>query len=138
MLNEVILVGRAAKDVELRESSNGKAFSYITIAVDGFPNKNGEKTTDFIDAILWEQSAKYASKYIHKGDNVQLKGHLKIRTEETQDGKKRNLIQVVGDNVQAIYSKSNGNSGGNPQSVANRVEPAEDELVIEGDDLPFY
>ena len=137
MLNEVILVGNSTKDIELRESANGKNYCYITVAVTNPPNKNGEKQTDFIDVILWDNSAKFAANYIHKGDGVQLRGRLKIRVEEN-NGKKRNLLQVVGYEIQNIRSKSGGNANGNPASVANRVEPAEDELVIEGDDLPFY
>lgn len=137
MLNEVILVGNSTKDIELRESANGKNYCYITVAVTNPPNKNGEKQTDFIDVILWDNSAKFAANYIHKGDGVQLRGRLKIRVEEN-NGKKRNLIQVVGYEIQNIRSKSGGNASGNPASVANRVEPVEEELVIEGDDLPFY
>ena len=33
MLNQVILIGRTARDVELRKASNGRFFGIVTIAV---------------------------------------------------------------------------------------------------------
>ena len=101
MLNELILIGNATKDIELREASTGKEYCFMTLAITNAPNKKGEKTTDFIDVILWDHSAKFASSYIHKGDTVQLRGRLKVRVEEV-DGKKKNVLQVVGYDVQRL------------------------------------
>ena len=43
MLNNVIIVGRLTKDVEVIESENGTKRSYITLAVNrSFKNADGE------------------------------------------------------------------------------------------------
>ena len=52
MANLVILLGRMARDPELKYTSGGKAYTTFTLAV--------QKTKDeaeFIDCIVWEKTA---------------------------------------------------------------------------------
>ena len=81
MLNQIVLVGRIAKELELKELESGKKVCNITLAVPrSFKNSKGEYETDFIDCTLWGNIAENTVEYCHKGDLVGIKGRL--QTEE--------------------------------------------------------
>ena len=85
MLNQVILVGRITKDVEVRESENGKKRAYITVAVPrSYKNEEGKYDTDFIECILWNDVAENTSKYCKKGDIIGVKGRLQTDNYEKE------------------------------------------------------
>ena len=46
--SKAILCGNVTRDPELRTTPNGIATCQISLAVNGLPNQNGERTTDFI------------------------------------------------------------------------------------------
>ena len=56
-MNNVILVGRLTRDPELRTTPNGIATCQISLAKNGVPNANGERTTDFINVTVWRRQA---------------------------------------------------------------------------------
>ena len=62
-MNNVILVGRLTRDPELRTTPNGIATCQISLAINGVPNANGERTTDFINVTVWRRQAENVAKY---------------------------------------------------------------------------
>lgn len=80
MLNRIVLIGRIANDFELRYTSNGKAVTRITLAVDRqYKNKHGQRETDFILCVVWGKQAETVCKYLHKGSLVAIEGRLEVR-----------------------------------------------------------
>ena len=59
MLNKIFIMGRLARDPELRHTQSGTAVASFTLAVDrDFKEKNtGEKVTDWIDVVAWRNTA---------------------------------------------------------------------------------
>ena len=104
MLNKVILIGRLATDPELRYTPSGKAVTSFRLAVDRWmaPNAQGEKETDFIDIVAWEQSAEFAAHYLNKGRLVAVDGRLQIRHWVAQDGTKRRTAEVVASYLRSL------------------------------------
>ena len=52
MINNVVLVGRLTRAVDLRYTSNGTAYASFTVAIDRrYQNQNGERETDFINCV---------------------------------------------------------------------------------------
>lgn len=99
MLNQVVLVGRLAKEVELKESENGKKYCSITLAVPrSFKNVDGIYETDFIDCMLWQGIAENAKEYCHKGDVIGTRGRIQVND---------NKIQIIAEKVTFLSSKSN-------------------------------
>jgi len=85
MLNQIVLVGRLVKKPELKESENGKKFSFITLAIPrSFKNINGEYDTDFIDCTLWDAVALSTVEYCGKGDIVGVRGRVQSRNEKLE------------------------------------------------------
>lgn len=106
MLNQIVLVGKLVKDVELEEKENGRKLANITIAIPRcFKNLQGEYETDFIDVLLQDNVAKNTADYCRKGDIIGVRGSLQSSTNEKEDGTKEFKIEVVADRVTFLTSK---------------------------------
>ena len=57
-MNKVVLIGRLTKDPELRFTpGTGAAVTSITIAIDRYNTKTGERESDFIPVVIWGKQA---------------------------------------------------------------------------------
>ena len=83
MLNVVALMGRLVADPELRHTPNGVATCTFRIAVDrSFVRAGEERKADFIDIVVWRQTAEFVCKYFHKGNLIAVDGSIQTRTYE--------------------------------------------------------
>ena len=105
-MNNVVLVGRLTRDIELRYiPGNGTPVGNFTIAVDReFSGKDGKKETDFIDIQVWGKSAENCANYIGKGSLVGIQGSIRIEKYE-KDGERRTFTKVNANKVQFLDSK---------------------------------
>lgn len=119
MLNKIILMGRLTRDPELRYTQSSVPVASFTLAVDrDFKNKvSGEKSTDFIDVVVWRQTAEFVSKYFTKGRMAAVDGRLQIREWIDKEGSKRRTAEVVAENVYFCDSKHDGNNSDSEYSV---------------------
>lgn len=107
MLNQVVLVGRLVKDPELKELESGKNVTNITLAIPrSYKNVNGEYDTDFIDCVLWENTAKATTEYCKKGDIIGVKGRMESYTHETEEGKNKKETRLIAEKVTFLSSAS--------------------------------
>ncbi len=119
MLNHIVIMGRLARDPELRRTGSGIAVTSFTVAVDrDIANKeSGEREADFIDCVAWRSTGEFVSKYFQKGSMIVVSGRLQIRTWTDKEGNKRRSAEIVADNVYFGSSKrddaSNGSYNGN-------------------------
>ena len=137
MLNKVILMGRCAKDPEMRMTPSGIPVTTVTLAVDrDFKDKDGNKETDWIDVVAWRETAKFLADYFSKGRMIVVSGRLQIRKWQDKDGNKRQTAEVVADNVYFGDSKNSGSADNNSGTAS---APASDFAMLDGDDsaLPF-
>lgn len=147
MLNRIIIMGRLTRDPELRHTQSGTAVASFTLAVDrDYKNKeSGEKSTDFIDVVVWRQTAEFVSRYFTKGRMAVAEGRLQLRDWTDRDGGKRRSAEVVADNVYFGDSRKENDSGTpyTPPASASggyAPPPAGDQFAeLDGDDgdLPF-
>ena len=96
MLNHITIMGRLTRDPELRYTQSQTPVASFTLAVDrDFASRDGgERQTDFIDCVGWNQIAELISKYLHKGSQIAVTGRLQTRTFEDKDGKKRKMTVI--------------------------------------------
>ena len=139
MLNKIILMGRLVRDPELRKTNSGTSVASFTIAVDrDFKSQDGEKETDFIDIVVWRNTAEFVSKYFTKGRMAVVEGRLQIRDWTDKEGGKRKAAEVVADNVYFGDSKTNGAAQkDNFESLANRMSHGFVSADEDMGDLPF-
>lgn len=139
MLNHITIMGRLARDPELRQTQSGKAVANFTLAVDrDYAEKGAERETDFIECVAWRGTAEFVDKYFGRGQMAVVSGRLQIRDWEDKDGNKRRKAEVVADNVYFGESKRDAGANGAP-SYGVKPAPASDFAVLEGEDsqLPF-
>ena len=110
-MNNVILIGRLIKDVELRYTQSSNAtYARFTIAVDKGMSKekkqeaeaNGQPTADFINIVVWGKQAENCQRYLQKGRNVAIQGRLQSGSYTAQDGTRRFVTEVWAERVQFI------------------------------------
>lgn len=102
-MNQVSLVGRIARDPELRYTPAGKAVCHLTVAIDrGFGDN---KAVDWLPVTTWEQQAEFAANHLTKGRLVSIEGRLQSRTYETKEGEKRTGYDVVAHRIQGLGPK---------------------------------
>ena len=110
MLNQVVLVGRLTRDITVNKSDKGNKVATLSLAIPrSFKNMDGIYDTDYVDCILWENTAINTSEYCHKGDIVGIKGRIQSRVYEN-DGKKCNQLEVVAEKVTFLTSKKDNDN----------------------------
>lgn len=139
-MNSINLVGRLTADPELKQTQSGKSVCSFTIAVS---RPRVKDTTDFINAVVWNQSAEYLTNYGHKGNLVAVTGVLTSRKYDDKDGNHRTAFEVVCDSVSLCESRDKGQGGTNttPTNKTQNngiVEPPMQFVDLDNDsDLPF-
>ena len=137
-MNKIILIGNLTRDPELRYIPSGSAVATFTVAVNRvYKDQAGEKKeqTSFIRVVVWGRRAEVCGEYLSKGSPVFVEGRLQSRDWETQEGQKRNTVEVVADNIQ--FLRGSGASGGkSPQGAAQQASSAEEIETINLSDEP--
>ena len=86
-LNNVVIMGRLTKDIELRKAGDHKVANF-TVAVDrNFVDEDGERQADFIRCVAWNGTAEFIEKYFRKGSLIALTGWIQTGSYEDEDGK---------------------------------------------------
>lgn len=139
MINKIVLVGRLTRDLEIRKTRSNKSVLNFTMAVDRrFKSENGERETDFIECVAWEQSAEYLGRYAGKGDIIGVDGELHINSYE-KNGQKVYRAEVQCETVKIISSKQNNQSQNVSEIVSNTTYKAvENEHDAEYAELDFF
>ena len=128
MLNNVTLMGRITKDIEVKKTNNDVSVTSFTIAVErDFQSGGINKQTDFIDCTAWRGTADFIGKYFHKGSMIAIQGSLQSRKWEDKNGNNRINWEVV---VNSAYF-----CGGRSEGETKPVSVFYDEP--DSGDLPF-
>lgn len=135
MLNKVILIGRLARDPELRYTPGGTAVTRLVLAVDrSFVNRQGEREADFIDVVVWQKQAETCANYLGKGRMVAVEGRLQVRSYEDNQGIRRRVTEVVADNVRFLDRPKDAGAE-HPAGLAEG--PFGEDVPFNEDEVPF-
>lgn len=156
MINNVVVVGRLTRAVDLRYTSNGTAYASFTLATDrDFKNQNGEKETDFINCVMWRKPAENLANYTKKGSLIGIEGRIQTRNYDNQQGQRVYVTEVLAERFHFLESSktanndSLGNEGTNTlgfnknQNSSGNFENSDpftsrgDVFNVNDDDLPF-
>lgn len=121
-MNKVVLIGRLTKEPELRFTpGSGAAVTTVTLAVDKYNTKTGQREADFVPVVIWGKQAESTANYMSKGSQMAISGRIQTRSYDAKDGTKRYVTEVVATEVQFL-SKGNGsnsNTGNHGDNVGN-------------------
>lgn len=147
MLNIVAVMGRLARDPEMRQTTTGKSVASFTIACDrGRRDANGQSVCDWLNIVAWDKTAEFVCKYFQKGSMIAVDGRLQSRSYQDKNGQNRIAVEIAANNVNFCGSKESTSAA--PQNAAQRPaapsqrthgEPDADYATIDDDegDLPF-
>ncbi|MDD4688138.1 MAG: single-stranded DNA-binding protein [Eubacteriales bacterium] len=141
MLNKVIIMGRLARDPELKTTASDVSVCSFTVAVDRrFQRSGEERQADFINVVAWRQTAEFVSRYFTKGRMINVVGSLQTRSYDDANGNKRYVTEVVADEVNFCGDKRNDDqAGGNNNGFDNDGFEKQGFVTTYGtdDNLPF-
>ena len=154
-MNKVTLIGRLARDPELRFTPGaGKAVATFPLAVDRRFKREGQQEADFFNIVVWGKQAENTANYVAKGRLIAVSGRLETRNYEAKDGTRRYVTEIIADEVQFLEwgNKEQGSGQQFQQSPSQQFQPsggndfyggnqdfgtAQEVTPINDDDIPF-
>ena len=109
-MNNVNLVGRFTKDLELKYSKDGKAMLKSSIAV----SRNKEQT-DFINIVAFAKTAELIAEYHKKGDLIAVSGAIWTGNYE-KEGAKVYTFEVCVNQITFVKSSEKKEDAGKKQN----------------------
>lgn len=87
-MNSVCLVGRLARDPEVRYSqgTNATCVARYTLAVQRQFKVEGQPDADFISCVAFGKAGEFAEKYLRKGMNIGVTGRIQTGSYKNKDG----------------------------------------------------
>lgn len=123
-MNNVSLIGRLTKDVEIKSTAKGDSVGSFTLAVNrSFPNQQGEREADYINCVIWKKPAEALAKYTQKGSQVGVEGRIQTRNYENQQGTRVYVTEVIVSQVTFIGSINSSQSEQGGQSTNQSSQP---------------
>ncbi len=115
-INRVTLVGRLTQDCELRALPSGASVCNLRLASNSRSRDTagGDWTerAGFYDVSIFGPRVDALATYLTRGRRVGIDGRLRWREWESDDGKKRQAVNIVADAIQ--FLDSSGERGGEP------------------------
>jgi single-strand DNA-binding protein len=135
-MNQVVLIGRVVRDLELRYMTNGTAVVKMTLAINKDLSKDkeaefksqGKPTADFVNVVVWGKMAEACANYLAKGRLVAVNGRINTGSYTKDDGSKVYTTDVMASKVEFL-------------EWGEKKEKKEEEddvfMPISDDDIPF-
>ena len=142
-MNNVCILGRLTKDVDLRMTNSGLAVGRFSVAVDRKLSKekrmeaenNNQPTVDFISCIAFKRTAEVIEQYFHKGNKIAIMGHIQTGSYENQQGQRIYTTDVIVDSFDFV--ESNSSSTNTNQGYSNPADLGMSGQESFDSDLPF-
>ena len=136
--NKVFLLGRLARDPEIRYTQNGSAIANMTVATDeSFTGSDGNKVerTEWHRVTVFGKMAENCGNYLGKGSLVHVEGSLATRKWQDQNGQDRYTTEIKAQRVQFLDRREGGKDGG--QQRQGRQQTRGSEQDYQEQDVPF-
>jgi single-strand DNA-binding protein len=115
-INRVVLTGNLTRDPELRSLPSGMSVCSLRIAVNTRRKGSSgdwEDKPNYFDVTVWGAQGENCARYLAKGRPVALDGRREWREWESQDGGKRQAVDIIADTVQFLGGRDETGGGGN-------------------------
>lgn len=137
--NKVFLLGRLARDPEIRYTQNGSAIANMTVATDeSFTGSDGNKVerTEWHRVTVFGKAAENCGNYLGKGSLVHVEGSLATRKWQDQNGQDRYTTEIKAQRVQFLDRREGGKDGGQ-QRQRRQQQTRGSEQDYQDQDVPF-
>jgi single-strand DNA-binding protein len=128
-INRVVITGNLTADPELRSTPSGTAVCSLRIACNTRRKENGEwaDKPNYFNITVWGAQGENVARYLSKGRPVAVDGRLEWREYETQDGGKRQTVDIIADSVQFLNSGNGAAIDGEERELATVGAGAEED-----------
>ena len=143
-INRVVLTGNLTADPELRSLPSGMSVCSLRIACN--TRRKDSSTGEWVDkpnyfsVTVWGKQGENASRFLTKGRPVAIDGRLEWREWETDEGAKRQAVEIVAESLQFLSSRGDG---GTPPEGSDGHDGQESDFQVApvaagaDDDIPF-
>jgi single-strand DNA-binding protein len=129
-MNKIWICGNISTELNLKEIGNNKLCEF-SVAV-----RRDEKTTDFINCVIWNKQAENLVKYQNKGSKISVLGSLCVDKYQAGD-KTRYKTYVRVNEIEFLGSKTKETQYSQIKATTRMNEDYNPELAITESDLPF-
>ncbi|MEA2449150.1 MAG: single-strand DNA-binding protein [Thermoleophilaceae bacterium] len=127
-INRVVLTGNLTHDPELKSLPSGTSVCKLRIACNTRRKDQSGQWVDkpnYFDVTVWGAQGENCANYLSRGRPVAVDGRLEWREYQTQDGQKRQAVDIIADSVQFLGSREDGGNGGNGRFTPQSDVPAD-------------
>ena len=123
-LSQILLIGNAGRDAELRYTQSGTAVANFSIAVNRRYRTGDDmrEETEWFNVSAWQRQAEFAADRVKRGTRVFVDGRLSTREYTSGNGENKISLDVNANRVIALSAKEGGenHSAGYPQRDVER------------------
>ncbi|MEO6858735.1 MAG: single-stranded DNA-binding protein [Solirubrobacteraceae bacterium] len=115
-INRVTITGNLTRDPELSTlPTSGTTVCSLRVACNG-RRKNSESgqwedQPNYFDVTVWGAQGENCSRYLSKGRPVAIDGRLRWREWTTQEGQKRQAVDIIAETVQFLGGRDDAGNG---------------------------
>jgi single-strand DNA-binding protein len=136
-INRVILTGNLTRDPELSSlSGSGTSVCSLRVACNGRRKNNDtgqwEDQPNFFDITVWGAQGENCARFLSKGRPVAIDGRLRWREWTTNEGQKRQAVDIIAETVQFLGGRDDA---GNGNGFSSGARPAESDVPIDTGDF---
>ena len=149
-INRVIITGNLTRDPEIRPAGSTNVCA-LRIACNGRRRTEAGEWVDvpnYFDVSVFGAQGDNCMKFLRKGRPVAIDGRLRWREWTTQEGQKRQAVDIIADTVQFLGGRDDAGNGNGFSSSARATEsdvpietsdfePAPVAAGAAEDDIPF-
>lgn len=104
-MNQVTLVGRLVREIQLQEVGESKSVVNNTIAVQRIFKTEQQQQADFIPLVAWGKVAKLLDLYCEKGDLIGINGKMQSRSYINSENITIFVVEMRVEEIQFLQNK---------------------------------
>lgn len=134
-MNNVVLIGRITKDLDLKYINDEKVVCNFDIAV----NRIGQEATDFISVAVWGKQAENLVNYQGKGSLIAVEGSVRVDKYQNENGENRYKFFILANSIEYLSTKVSEEVS-KEKTTVKEIDPFEAfgaTIAIDDNDLPF-
>ena len=132
-INKITIIGRLTDKPKEQALESGQKLAKFSVATNyvwnDYKTKQKKEKVEFHDVTVWGKLAEIVLTYLDKGSRIYLEGRLQYRRWEDQDGKRRDSVAILADEI--IMLGHSDKSSDRSDGAFAKDEPSEQELVVE-------
>lgn len=141
-MNNVSLMGRLVRDIEIKTTATGMTLGNFTLAVDKGLSKDKKQeleamnkpTADFIRCLAFGKTAEILGQYVGKGNRLAIEGRIQTGSYDNQEGQRVYTTDIVVDKFSFIDFKDSDSGSGYQQP---QEEITQGFVPFEDSEMPF-